>query len=163
MTGYTTPGGNFCFRFGPLTGGCVHPGELNASNPVAYTVDYGPKTFRVYGLAIDGVTSVSLRARGVTRRVLLVRNAVYIDDASLGGSGRFTGTLIVHLRGGAGRAHADPRVRWPAADRQVPPDLARRHAGRGHGGLTAAVRGPVRRSGGAGPGASYPGGASLSS
>lgn len=100
VTGYTTPGGNFCFRFGPLTGGCVHPGELNASNPVTYTVDYGPKTFRVYGLAFDGVTGISLRARGVTRRVLLLRNAVYIDDASLGGSGRFTGALIVHLRGG---------------------------------------------------------------
>jgi hypothetical protein len=101
VTGYTTPSGSFCFRFGPFTGGCIRPGELTPANPVAYTVDYGPKTFRVYGLAIDGVTAVSLRARGVTRRVLLVRNAVYIDDGSLGGLRPLTGTLIVHLRGGA--------------------------------------------------------------
>ena len=101
VTGYTTPSGSFCFRFGPFTGGCIRPGELTPANPVAYTVDYGPKTFRVYGLAIDGVTSVTLRARGVTRRVLLVRNAVYIDDGSLGGLGPLTGSLTVHLSGGA--------------------------------------------------------------
>jgi hypothetical protein len=101
VTGYTTPGGSFCFRFGPFTGGCIRPGDLTAANPVAFTVDYGPKTFRVYGLAIDGVTAVSLRARGITRRVLVVRNAVYIDDGSLGGLRPLTAMLIVHLRGGA--------------------------------------------------------------
>ena len=33
--------------------------------------------------------------------MLLVRNAVYIDDGSLGGVRPLTATLIVHLRGGA--------------------------------------------------------------
>jgi hypothetical protein len=101
VTGYTTPSGAFCFRFGPLTGGCVHPGELTAANPVSFTVDYGPKTFRVYGLAYDGVTEISLRTAGVTRPVLVAHNALYFEDSSLGSARQFTGTLIVHLRGGA--------------------------------------------------------------
>jgi hypothetical protein len=79
----------------------VQPGELDARNPISYTVDYGPQTFRVYGLAIDDVLAVSLRVRGVTRSVRLVSNAIYFADDSLGGTRRFRGTLIVHLRGGA--------------------------------------------------------------
>jgi DNA-directed RNA polymerase specialized sigma24 family protein len=51
------------------------------------------------------------------------------------------------------RLGALPRERRPAPVTEVPPDLSRRDAGWGYGGLTAAVRGPVRRSGGAGPGA----------
>jgi hypothetical protein len=101
VTGYTTPSGAFCFRFGRFTGGCVHPGELTAANPVSYTVDYGPRTFRVYGLAYDGVTGISLRTGGVTRPVLFAHNALYFEDSSLGGARQLTGTLIVHLRGGA--------------------------------------------------------------
>jgi hypothetical protein len=54
--------------------------------------------------------------------------------------------------------------RAPAAGRaSAVLDAPRRHVGKGHGGLMVAVRGPVRRSGGAGPGASYSRWASLSS
>jgi hypothetical protein len=106
VSGYTTASGSFCFRFGSLTGGCVVPGELTPANPVEFTVDLGPQTFRVYGLAIDDVTAVSLRVRGVTRRVLLVRNAIYFSDSSLGGRHGIAGTLIVRLRGGATRRMA---------------------------------------------------------
>ena len=100
VTGYTTRGGSFCFRFGPFTGGCVNPGELSSSSPVAVTIDHGPETFRVYGLAFDGVTGIELRAGGVTRPLFLARNAVYLENDSLGGLRSFSGTLVVHLRGG---------------------------------------------------------------
>ena len=100
VTGYTTRGGSFCFRFGPFTGGCINPGELSSASPVAVTLDDGPTTFRVYGLAFDGVTGIELRAGGVTRPVLLSRNAVYLENDSLGGIRGFSGTLVVHLRGG---------------------------------------------------------------
>lgn len=101
VSGYITPHGTFCYRFGALTGGCVAADELTPSNPISYSYDYGPKTFRVYGLAIDGVMEVSLQARGVTRRVELARNAIYLADDSLGGTGRFSGALIVRMRSGA--------------------------------------------------------------
>jgi hypothetical protein len=101
ITGYTTPRGRFCFLFGPLTGGCVQPGELSPPTPVSYSMDFGPTTFRIYGLAYDGVTGISLRARGLTRPVHVVRNALYLSERSFAGGPEFNGTLIVHLRGGA--------------------------------------------------------------
>ena len=42
-------------------------------------IDNAPGTLHVYGLAMDGVTSISLRARGVTRRAVMGRNAFYLD------------------------------------------------------------------------------------
>jgi hypothetical protein len=101
VTGYTAASGSFCFRFGPLTGGCLDPGKLSAANPVSSTVDYGPHTFRVYGLAYDGVTRIALRTGSVTRPVLLARNAFYLDEPALAGTRRLTATLIVRLHGGA--------------------------------------------------------------
>jgi hypothetical protein len=103
VTGYLAASGAFCFRFGPLTGGCIAPGELTAASPVSYTVDYGPSAFHVYGLAYDGVTRISLRTHGGTRPVLLAHNAFYLDDPALAGVHRLTAMLIVHLRGGAVR------------------------------------------------------------
>jgi hypothetical protein len=101
VSGYTTASGSFCYAFGTLTGGCLQSGELSAANPVAPTVEHGPRAFRVYGLAIDGVTGVSLRARGVTWRGLVVRNAFYLEAKTLRGDGGFPATLIVRMRGGA--------------------------------------------------------------
>lgn len=101
VVGYTTPGGSFCYVFGSLTGGCLQPGQLTSATPVSPTVEYGPRTFRIYGLAMDGVTSISLRARGATWRGNLVRNAFYLQANALGGTGILTGTLIVRLHGGA--------------------------------------------------------------
>ena len=46
----------------------LQPGMLTADAPVGLATDYGPGSFRVYGLAADDVTAVSVRARGVTRR-----------------------------------------------------------------------------------------------
>ena len=87
VTGYTTRGGSFCFRFGPFTGGCIKPGELSSPAPWRSRWTHGPETFRVYGLAFDGVTGIELRAGGVTRPLFLARNAVYLEDDSLGGLG----------------------------------------------------------------------------
>jgi hypothetical protein len=101
VVGYTTPGGSFCYVFGSLTGGCVQPGELTSATPVAPTIEYGPRTFRIYGLAMDGVTSISLRARGATWRGNVVRNAFYLQANELGGTRLLTGALIVRLRSGA--------------------------------------------------------------
>ena len=101
VVGYTTPGGSFCYVFGSLTGGCLQPGELTSATPVSPTVEYGPRTFRIYGLAMDGVTSISLRARGATWRGNLVRNAFYLQAKALAGTRVLTGTLIVRLEGGA--------------------------------------------------------------
>jgi len=101
VVGYTTPGGSFCYVFGSLTGGCLQPGQLTPATPISPTVEYGPRTFRIYGLAMDGVTSISLTARGATWRGNLVRNAFYLQADALGGTRVLTGTLIVRLHGGA--------------------------------------------------------------
>jgi hypothetical protein len=101
VVGYTTPAGSFCYVFGSLTGGCLQPGQLTSARPLSPTVEYGPRTFRIYGLAMDGVRSISLRARGATWRGNLVRNAFYLQANALGGTRILTGTLIVRLRGGA--------------------------------------------------------------
>jgi hypothetical protein len=101
VVGYTTPGGSFCYVFGRLTGGCLQPGQLTAANPVVPTVEYGPRTFRMYGLAMDGVIQISLRARGATWRGRVVRNAFYLQANALGSTRLLTGTLIVRLHSGA--------------------------------------------------------------
>jgi len=101
VVGYTTPGGSFCYVFGSLTGGCLQPGQLTSATPVSPTVEYGPRTFRIYGLAMDGVTSISLTARGATWRGNLVRNAFYLQANALAGTQVLTGTLIVRMHGGA--------------------------------------------------------------
>lgn len=103
VVGYTTPSGRFCYRFGSLTGGCIGAGTLTRANPVAYSTDYGPGTLHVYGMAIDDVAAVSLRVRGVTRPVLVARNAFYFSDDSLGSTRALSATLLVRMRGGATR------------------------------------------------------------
>jgi hypothetical protein len=100
---YSTDDGSFCFVFGKLTGGCLQPGTLTAANPLDLTTDYRPKVFRVYGLAADGVRAISLRARGLTRRALVGRNAFYLEDDSLGGTRGFFATLTVNMRDGTTR------------------------------------------------------------
>jgi hypothetical protein len=101
VVGYTTAGGSFCYLFGSLTGGCLRPGELTSATPVSPTVEYGPRAFRIYGLALDGVASISLSARGATWRGSVVRNAFYLQADALAGTRLLTGTLIVRLHDGA--------------------------------------------------------------
>jgi hypothetical protein len=153
VSGYTTPEGSFCFAFKGLTGGCLPAGSLSATEPIDLSTDYGPKMFRIYGLAMDGVNAISLRARGVTRPVLMGRNAFFLEDGSLGGTRGFAGTLIAHMQDGTTR-----RVPFSVGMSRLPRFLSLLPGAMPvgeYGGLAAAVRGPVRRSGGAGPAASH--------
>jgi hypothetical protein len=103
VTGFTAVDGSFCFRFAGGAGGCVAKPGLSRTTPVDVLTDNGPGTLRVYGLAMDGVTAISLRARGVTRPAIVARNAFYLEANSLGGRKGFAGTLIVRYRDGSTR------------------------------------------------------------
>ncbi len=157
VTGFTAADGSFCFRCARGAGGCLAEPGLSLATPVTVMSDNAPGTLRVYGLAMDGITAVSLRARGVTRRAAMGRNAFYLGANALGSRKGFAGTLIVRYGGGTTRLVS---LRIGGYERRTPKTAsttARPRAGRGYGGLTAALRGPVRRSGGAGPGASCSG------
>jgi len=106
VTGYTTAAGAFCFEFGGLTGGCLPKTGLSAADPVDVMTDNGPGVLRVYGLAMDGVTAVSLRAGGVTRAAAIARNAFFLEAPTLGRARGFTATLVVRL--GDGRVRRIP-------------------------------------------------------
>lgn len=61
--GYAAADGRFCFEFRGLAGGCLGLCRLTDARPVDVTTSYGPGNFHVYGLALDGVTAVSVRVR----------------------------------------------------------------------------------------------------
>jgi hypothetical protein len=103
VVGYTTAAGAFCFEFTGLTGGCLPRTGLSAADPVDVMTDNGPGMLRVYGLAMDGVTAVGLRAGGVTRAAAIGRNAFFLEAPALGSARGFTATLIVRLRDGTVR------------------------------------------------------------
>ena len=63
MHGYAAADGRFCFEFRGLAGGCLGLCRLTDARPVDVTTSYGPGNFHVYGLALDGVTAVSVRVR----------------------------------------------------------------------------------------------------
>ena len=94
--------------------------QLTPALPIDLSTDYGPHTFRIYGLAMDGVKAISLQARGATRRVLMGRNAFYFEDQLAGRDAR--------LRRRARRAHARrhdtaravPRRRCPPSRLTLP-------------------------------------------
>ena len=80
----------------------MQPGELSSANPVGATLDYGPTTFRVYGLAIDGVTGIEPAGRAASPGAgSWAATPSTSQTTRCGGDGRFSGTLIVHMRGGA--------------------------------------------------------------
>jgi hypothetical protein len=103
VTGFTAADGSFCFRFAGGAGGCLAEPGLSLATPVTAMSDNAPGTLRVYGLAMDGVTAVSLRTRGVTRRAAMGRNAFYLEANALGNRKGFTGTLIVRYGDGTTR------------------------------------------------------------
>ena len=103
ITGFSAADGSFCFRFSGGAGGCLTKPGLSLASPVDVLIDNAPGTLHVYGLAMDGVTAISLRARGVTRRAVVNRNAFYLEANALGNRTGFTGTLIVRYRDGTTR------------------------------------------------------------
>src|SRR4051812_12385738 len=84
-------------------GGYVAKPGLSRATPVEVMTDSAPGTLRVYRLAMDGVTAISLRARGVTRQAVVARNAFYLEANSLGNRKGFAAALIVRYRDGSTR------------------------------------------------------------
>ncbi len=121
----------------------------------------GPASSASTASPTDGVVAVSVRVHGVTRRAAVGRNAFFLAAAGV--------RQPPQLRRYADRAitrrddahPAAPRRRVRLVHDQTTSRVARLEAGSEHGSLRAAVRGPVRRSGGAGPGASHPSGSAI--
>ncbi len=84
VLGYTADDGRFCFEFRGLAGGCLGAGALSDREPLDATLDHGPATFRVYGLALDGVTGVAVRIDGDEHRADLAHNGFAFSDGTLG-------------------------------------------------------------------------------
>jgi hypothetical protein len=112
---YRTRSGRFCFGFSGTAGGCFTKTGLTSGRPLDPTADRVARGFRVYGVAADEVTSVTLAVRGVTHRVALSRNAFYLQVDSPVGPQRFTLTLLAHLRDGE-----TTQMRIPVADSRTP-------------------------------------------
>jgi hypothetical protein len=108
VLGYTADDGRFCFEFRELTGGCVSAGTLSDRRPLDVTVDHGPATFRVYGLALDGVTSVAVRIDGSDHQAELAHNAFAFSDDALGATPSATGELVATMSDGTTRTQTFP-------------------------------------------------------
>jgi hypothetical protein len=106
VLGYTTAGGSFCFAFAGGAGGCLQPGALTPERPLEVMTDYGPGTFNVYGLALDGVTAVTVRLGGTPRPAAFAHNSFAYSDPGLGGTAGVDGELIATM--GDGTIHALP-------------------------------------------------------
>ena len=68
VLGYATAGGASASPSPGGAGGCLQPGTLTSERPLEVMTDYGPGTFNVYGLALDGVTAVTVHLGGTSRR-----------------------------------------------------------------------------------------------
>ena len=104
VLGYATAGGSFCFAFAGGAGGCLHPGTLTPERPLEVMTDYGPGTFNVYGLALDGVTAVTVRLGGTPRPAAFAHNSFTYSDPGLGGTAGVDGELIATMGDGTTRA-----------------------------------------------------------
>ncbi len=103
VLGYSAADGRFCFVFRGLTGGCLAAGSLTDEQPLDITTDYGPGTFRVYGLALDGVTAVSIRIGATEYPAAFAHNAFFFSDAARGGTAGISGELVATVSDGSAR------------------------------------------------------------
>lgn len=106
VLGYTAADGRFCFEFRKLTGGCLAAGVLTDAQPLDITTDYGPGEFNVYGLALDGVTAVSVQVGGVSRPAAFAHNAFIFSDDAMGGTLGIAGTVSATMSDGTTRTQA---------------------------------------------------------
>jgi hypothetical protein len=104
VLGYTAADGRFCYAFRDLTGGCLAAGSVSDAQPLDITTDYGPGTFHVYGIALDGVTAVTVRIGAVERPAAFAHNAFFFSDAALGGTAGISGELVATMSDGSARA-----------------------------------------------------------
>jgi hypothetical protein len=99
FVGFTSANGDFCTNLG----GCLQPGTLSDAMPLATTVGYGPGVFQVFGLAIDGVTSVRITVGSTTGDATMGPNSFYYENDALGGTAGFQGTATATMQDGTTR------------------------------------------------------------
>jgi hypothetical protein len=103
VLGYTAAGGGFCYEFRRLAGGCLQPGVLTDAQPIDVTTGYGPGTFQIFGLALDGVTAVSISAGGSSWQAAFAHNSFLFADDELGGTAALSGSVIATMSDGTTR------------------------------------------------------------
>jgi hypothetical protein len=108
VLGYTADDGRFCFEFRGLTGGCLQAGALGDQAPLEVTLDHARATFRVYGLALDGVTGVAVRIDGGEHQADLAHNAFAFSDDALGTTTATTMELVATMSDGTTRTQTVP-------------------------------------------------------
>jgi hypothetical protein len=108
VLGSTAEDGRFCFEFRGLTGGCVQAGALSDREPLDATLDHGPATFAVYGLARDGVIGVAVRIDGSEHQADLAHNAFAFSDDALGATTAATMELVATMSDGTTRTQIFP-------------------------------------------------------
>jgi hypothetical protein len=99
FVGFTAADGDFCTNLG----GCLQPGTLSDAMPLDTTVGYGPGVFQVFGLAIDGVTSVRITVGDTTGEATMGPNSFYYENDALGGTAGFRGTATATMQDGTTR------------------------------------------------------------
>jgi hypothetical protein len=115
VVGYTADDGRFCFAFRELSGGCVRAGALSDEQPLDITVDHGPVTLRVYGLALDGVTAVAVRIGGTDYEAELAHNAFTSTAPALRAATAAAGEVVATMSDGTTRTQG-----FPIAPRAAP-------------------------------------------
>ena len=138
-------------------GAAFSPGTLSDQSPLDITTDYGPGTFNAYGLARDGVVAVEIRIGGASRPAAFRHNAFTFWDASLGETEPGSAAVVRDDGRRNDALGGVPRRAW--TPNRLPGMMPGATARRPEGPFFFfffffffAVRAPVRRSGGAGPG-----------
>jgi hypothetical protein len=108
VLGYSADDGRFCFEFVKLSGGCLSADAIGDRQPLDITVDHGPSTFRVYGLALDGVVAVAVRVGGHDGQAALAHNAFSFSDDALGAISATSGEVVATMSDGTTRTQTFP-------------------------------------------------------
>ena len=108
VLGYTAGDGRFCFEFRRLTGGCLAAGTLTDAQPLDITLDHGPTTFHLYGIALDGVTGVTVHVGATTREADFAHNAFFVSDDALGATTATTAEVVATMSDGTKRTQNFP-------------------------------------------------------
>lgn len=108
VLGYTAADGRFCYEFRGLTGGCLAAGTLSDSQPLDITMDHGPSTFHVYGIALDGVTGVTLHVGTTILEAAFAHNAFFVSDDALGATTETTVEVVATMSDDTTRTQAFP-------------------------------------------------------
>jgi hypothetical protein len=108
VLGYTAGDGRFCFEFRQLAGGCLAAGTLTDAHPLDITLDHGPSTFHLYGIALDGVTAVTVHVGTATHEAQFAHNAFFVSDDALGATTASTAEIVATMSDGTTRTQTFP-------------------------------------------------------